>query len=171
MAENLEAPSPIFIPLDMGSRVRISPVVLRELGWDVHKEDFVCQAVLRGPEELICAPEWLMVEGGNTHPLAKAFDIVERLESAPTVDVLAIPTLEVLAMRYRVARFQARWSPPKKIQLDINIGSELVGRLSNGAAPGRKNPRAFAAVYGGMLILASERYGTEVMKSSLSELL
>lgn len=171
MTWDLSESNALRIPLDMGARVRVRPSVLEDLGWNTHTEDFECYGVLRAPEEILVAPEWLKTEDEGIHPLQHAYDAVERMKSAPAVDLLAIPALDVLALRYRVFRFPARWCPPKKVQLDLNIGAKLVGRLSAGMSAERKNPRAFAVTYGGMLVLASERWGAEIMKTDLAQLL
>lgn len=170
MARDAPKINPLGIPLDMGARLRVSGGVLDELGWSAHKEDFQCFGILRAPEELLCVPEWLRTDE-DVHPLERALEMVEHLKSAPPVDLLAVPTLDVLALRYRVFMFAAVWHPPKKVQLDLKIGINLAERLSIGEQPGSRSRRAFAAIYGGMLILASERHGTEVMKTDLVKII
>ena len=154
--------------IDMGTRAR-ERGILGELGWAEHKEDFRCFGVLRTPEELLCVPEWLKTDG-DIHPFELALEMVENLKSAQPTELLAVPSLDSLALRYRVCTIQAVWKTPKKVQLDLNIGGDLVERLSTGLQPGGRR-RAFAAVFAGMLILASERRGNEVMKTGLATIL
>lgn len=149
----------VFVPLDMRVRVRLSAGIVQELGWDSHKEDFTCPALVRGPEDLLLVPPFLKAKHRGEHPLVRVMEKIKQLQAAEPADIAGIPTLDEMALKYRYWEFDANWVSPKNAQLDIVIGAEFVRRLSQGSPP--DEPRAFYVVQGGMLALASERRGEQ----------
>jgi hypothetical protein len=147
----MAAPSP-----SSRSRVRLSSGIIGSVGWDSFQTSFECYGLLRGSEELLCAPIELVDDLGE-HPFADVLSIVDAVSSAPKVPALRdIPSVTQLLASERLVTFKASWTTDARSQLDLNLGVEITGQLGWSKQP-TGVPPIYLGTYGSVLIAISER--------------
>lgn len=135
-----------------GSRVRLSPELLDELGWRTYSDGFKCIGLFRRHGELLCAP--LDAKGPTgAHPFQPAHDALPPPppEEGPS-DLLDIPSSTSLLAQDRIVEFETRWTGEKK-QLTLKFGKAILNDLGWNPPESRL---LYALSYSFVLIILSE---------------
>lgn len=154
---NLE---PVYLTVDMGSRLKISGRLLKNLGWDSHKEDFQCFAVYAAPGECWCAPAWLgLPEGAElpeevtelmNHPFADILRVLQQRKSGHLPKGVAeMPSVDTVLLQHRVTQFTVS---PTERQVNFPIGQEML-RLILGDLNIDNKSRVCGVSFAGILML------------------
>ncbi|MCG7974902.1 MAG: hypothetical protein JAZ16_07590 [Candidatus Thiodiazotropha taylori] len=163
MAQDIEPVDIQEISLkESGSRIRMSPVLIRTLQWEAFEEGFECWGVFRKVGEFLCAPVDLL--GYDSHPFQDALDSVIQPPEM-VLNLRDIPPTRVLTANSRIVKFTTSWVGKEKKQLSLKLGTHITKKL--GWDTGR-SVMLYALAWGKVLILLSENRYNDVQEEDFT---
>ncbi|MFC1536839.1 hypothetical protein ACFL48_03360 [Pseudomonadota bacterium] len=146
-----------------GSRISLSTVQLRRLGWDAIKDDFKCYGFFKQQGELLCAPvDYLRNEDGS-HPFDSVLEYREIVSPGANRNLEDMPALREILAPSRIIEFDATWVNDKRLQLNLNVGVDVVKWLI-----GQKNGSVFPSVWEGIITLSSQERHNQAMNEDFT---
>lgn len=141
------------------SRIKLSPKIISELGWN--ENNSYLYGFFRSYGELLCAPHGIQTADG-LHPFSEILDFLDfEIPNTPP-EIGEIPSLKALAVAERIFTFESTWSQTGK-QVDLKLGKKNIGKLLGQ----RETSTIYMCAWAGILILASEEKFRDVLYQNI----
>lgn len=153
------------VPVNGASRLRIGKDDAAALGVRSEDQQIDFVGYFRAPGELVCVLAGAKFDG--LHPLNRVLACLETPDEAGALILLEdLPDSSLLVLPDRLVTFQATWTS-EKVQLNLNVGAELLGRLAYPGESGRRYVRVIIRNH--FLVLMTDEHYRAAVAENLSK--